>query len=418
MQAQLVLLIAPVMPFYRLSFVFTGLVTCAILICGWIASTRSEQLLNCDLERLLEWDDTCFEDYTLKFKIIAVSVCSLGFLSFVQIPCLGLLYYSNGGSKNKLLPPLYLKLLLTVSITWLGFPIWWLLSYEGMSVLQDTKMNAVGFAVLNVISKGAFAHQVLAMVQQARANAACEGDRDAARELGAFRPRSGSECSVASASSSDPSEVRAALSLTAWLVQFLRNFDDGVPTTPSAAPALPGLMGKKDDSELGSQAPSSGETVSTIGAAGTEGGELSHESHAQIYDALEPMYRRFLRDAGVSHNDFGAMSAAEKVNLREKFDKVASAVLRNDSATRGVPAWAARSAVALADATDEQLLKEMQQRMAGPTSHAQAAHTSRTPRCNGICSPTVHRHYGPLGVPDLEPDSADENGESRRSFQI
>jgi hypothetical protein len=399
MQAELIVLIAPVVPCYKLAVVFTYLLTFTQLIIGWCASVNDTHLLNCDLDMLMSWDDACF-DYSPKFKIILPAICNQLFLSFCQIPLLGMLYKCNGGGSNRLLPPDYLKLLAIVSLTWLGFPAWWFLSYEGMGVLTDTKLNAVGFVLLNLLSKGMLSFQVLNMVTQHRARGG--GEQRSARELGACRPRSGSTESLdldgpsdgwerqRSSDSKDevmkgdgPEEVKAALSVQAWLVRFLRNFDDGAPATPLAVNCMPPepmqyghKMGKerhdeKDpDFEAGHWArQKSGDSqISTALVSSSERGEHHGPSPNQMWDQLEPMYRRFLRDAGISQIDFLTMPSFDKVDLRSKFDKVASAVLVGQK-SRGVPQWAALSSVSLADATDEQILKEMRRRLAGSVSH-------------------------------------------------
>ena len=47
--------------------------------------------------------------------------------------------------------------------TWPAFPCWWLISAEGLGLLGDAKSNAVGFAILNMISKGGFTLAMLKM---------------------------------------------------------------------------------------------------------------------------------------------------------------------------------------------------------------------------------------------------------------
>jgi hypothetical protein len=201
-----------------------------------------------------------------------------------------------------------------------------------------------------------------------------EGDVESARDkLGANRPRSSSVCSVGSVmsagSSENPSEVRAALSVTAWLVQFLRNFDDGAPATPSFAPPS---LGQNEDADE-SLATWSRQTSAESFKEHLGGGAPQEKSSAQkMWDGLEPMYMRFLHDAGVNYSNFAAMSATERVTVREKFDKVASAVLgrKNDSTKR------AAKRVSLADATDEQVLLEMRQRLAAKATGASHEHNA------------------------------------------
>lgn len=413
MQAELVLLIAPVVPCFRVVFTFTYAITFSMLILGWVASLRPEPLFDCSFESLLDFDAACF-NFTFKFWVIAPSVIVQVFLTFIHIPYLGILYLYNGGGSNKMLPYGYLKLLLIVAVTWLGFPIWWFLSYEGMGVIEDTRMNAIAFAFLNVVSKGSYSFQVLSMVATTQAKSASAVDSalglSAAARLGATRPRSGSVCSdssMSSCSSDDfkaPPEVRAALSVTAWLVRFLRNFDDGhmpgqeasgghMPYSSEGTASgghMPGQEACKDleapdiklkegylvDAEKSipskdrTISPSKDWTISTC--ASPDDSVESEKAGTQLWDALEPMYRRFLRDAGVTPACFSWMSAPEKVSLREKYDKVASAILqyRNKSskmpsAFQRIPKWVKSAAVPLDEATDDQLMREVRRRMEG-----------------------------------------------------
>lgn len=397
MQAELVLMIAPVVPCFRITFVFTMLVTFSMLITGWLASIRAEELFSCDVESLLiasrsllggVVDDACFEEFSMKFWLIAPSVCAQVFLTCLHIPYLGTLYLCNGGGSNQALPPGYLRLLAIVAFTWLGFPIWWFLSYEGMAVIKDTRMNAVVFALLNVISKGAYSFQVLAMVKRSQIRAAEDGDSDAAAQLGANRPRKGSDASVSSLTSSDlddgaPAEVRAALSVTAWLVRFLQNFDDGDPHDAHvpdgglpqqvgteeklASPDCKVLTEDTSGIHVTEAAPSRdppSETQSTVDdASNCEEPEITSR---ELWEQLEPMFRRFLREAGITPATFHVMSAERKFSLREKFDKVASAVLvsKRGRRMRSVPQWAAGDCMTLVQATDEQLMGEVRRRMA------------------------------------------------------
>lgn len=368
MQAQLILLIAPIVPCYRICLTFTFLVTFCQLIIGWIASARPEPLLNCGWEGLIAWDETCFE-YTQKFWTIVPAIINQVFLSFVQIPCLGLLYLFKGGGNNPLLPPGYLKLLFIVAFTWLGFPAWWFCSFEGMGLLTDTKLNAVGFAVLNVISKGALAFQVLNMVTMHRQRQAARGDKAARSELGMSRMRSGSTDSVLSGRDvAPPSENRASLS--AWAVRFLRNFDDGaqaVPPSVTSMPPVPGTPRKEatcpDDTEFEpgpftrqSSADSQGSGTALIVDSGLE---------TLMWEGLEPMYRRFLKDCGVTQSEFAVSGMTEKVELRTKFEQVTSTVFVDAEGMkiRSMPQWAEPGSITLADATDAQILKEMQRRL-------------------------------------------------------
>jgi hypothetical protein len=172
MQAELILIIAPVVPCYRVVTVFTGILTSAMLVSGAYVSGQMEgPLFTNNIEDFLgELAEGDLHNLTRKGWQVVPSVCVLGFLLFVQIPILCLIYYANGGSKHGVLPHGYPKLLLITSLTWVGFPIWWFLSYEGASVITDTKLNGFGFVSLNAISKGFYTLQMLAMVKYWKRN--------------------------------------------------------------------------------------------------------------------------------------------------------------------------------------------------------------------------------------------------------
>jgi hypothetical protein len=338
------------------------------------------------------------------------AVVTLGFLSFVQAPFLGLLYCCNGGGSNPLLPPGYISMLLIVAVTWLGFPAWWFLSYEGMGILKDTKSNAVGFAVLNVISKGTLSFHVMRMVQQSKKNAAARGDREAARELGAVRERAGSCSSMQSGGSGDPSEVKAALSVTAWLVRFLRNFDDGVKP------------GEYVDDGTGSGSMSSGQGGDKWERQGTGDStrstttgpdhDMGYKPDAKLWDGLEPMYKRFLREAGVTAESFERMSVPEKVDVREKFDKVAGTVFKAQGGKQ--PGWAAQGSMTLAEASDKMLLAELRRRLEMTVNDHPLYEKPSTKYEKGI---SHYGHQDKVEI-DMEVDTPSGGTTPRRAYQV
>jgi bacteriorhodopsin len=160
MQAELVVLIAPVVPHYRIVTKLTAAITFLMLVSGYIASQFEGPIWDGDLI------DLDFGKLTTKGRIALPSFVALSFLSFLHIPLLGLLYYCNGGGKDGKLPRGYPKLLVITSLTWLGFPCWWVMSFEGNSYIQDTKLNGLGFVLLNMTSKGCFTMQMLSIVRQ------------------------------------------------------------------------------------------------------------------------------------------------------------------------------------------------------------------------------------------------------------
>lgn len=256
MQAELVLLIAPVVPCYRFVVMLTTLATFAMLVCGWTSSQFDGPIWETD------WQDIVFEqnlhNLTTKGWLIVPSVCVLSFLSFVQIPLLGLLFYCNGGSDGGKLPHGYPTLLLLTSITWWGFPAWWMLSFEGMGVIEDTKLNGVGFVVLNMISKGGFTLHMLSMVKYYKRNHAAN------QQALAGRDRSGSVTSLDSlpelpgvksgqkvqppAPESDHLRQERVLptgqSLN-WFVEHMKQYEEGHDAR-EVAPVAPAALAAKD----------------------------------------------------------------------------------------------------------------------------------------------------------------------------
>lgn len=156
MQMELIVLIAPFVPCYRLVVAFTGSITVLTLSMGYGASLLWMPVYEGYLTRfLVSWDVSDLEP-TLKLKVILPSLAGMSFLSVIQIPFLAVCYLAHGGSRNWDLPKGYLTLLLIVWSTWLTFPLWWLISWEGMALNDDTKSIELGYAVLGLLSKGLF----------------------------------------------------------------------------------------------------------------------------------------------------------------------------------------------------------------------------------------------------------------------
>ncbi|CAE7610067.1 unnamed protein product [Symbiodinium natans] len=163
MQAELVVLIAPYVPCYKFNIVSVVLFTHAFLICGWIGS----------LHRGFLFEDASWELFQLSWEVsdlvitskgvaIGITTCCLAFLCLVQMPFLCFCYFWAGGCRaHNDLPYYYLRLMFAVWFTWPAFPAWWAVSAEGLGVLGDAKSNAVGFAILNMISKGGFTINML-----------------------------------------------------------------------------------------------------------------------------------------------------------------------------------------------------------------------------------------------------------------
>ncbi|CAE7944960.1 unnamed protein product [Symbiodinium sp. KB8] len=163
MQAELVVLIAPYVPCYKFNVVAVVIFTHAFLICGWIGSLHDGFLFEDASWELFKssWEVADLV-VTNKGITIGITASCLCFLCFVQMPFLALCYFCAGGCRaNRDLPYHYLRLMSSVWFTWPAFPCWWMVSAEGLGLFGDAKSNAVGFAVLNMISKGSFTLSML-----------------------------------------------------------------------------------------------------------------------------------------------------------------------------------------------------------------------------------------------------------------
>ena len=162
MQAELVVLIAPYVPCYKLNCVGIVVLTHIYLVLGWIGSLHEGFLFEDASWELFKSSGTVSDlVVTTKGIFIGCTAAGLCTLLFLQMPFLAIIYFCKGGSKNDDLPGHFLKLFATVWFTWPAFPGWWLISAEGLGLLADSKSNAVGFAILNIISKGSFTFVML-----------------------------------------------------------------------------------------------------------------------------------------------------------------------------------------------------------------------------------------------------------------
>jgi len=162
MQAELVVLIAPYVPCYKLNCVGIVVLTHIYLVLGWIGSLHEGFLFEDASWELFKSSGTVSDlVVTTKGIFIGCTAAGLCTLLLVQMPFLAIIYFCKGGSSNDDLPGHFLKLFATVWFTWPAFPGWWLISAEGLGLLADSKSNAVGFALLNIISKGSFTFVML-----------------------------------------------------------------------------------------------------------------------------------------------------------------------------------------------------------------------------------------------------------------
>ena len=113
MQAELVVLLAPYVPFYKTNVVFVVLFTHAFLICGWVGSLHDGFLFeDASWELFLStWEPSSLV-VTTKGIIIGITASCLGFLCLIQMPFLVLTYFCAGGCRpHQDLPYHYLRLL-------------------------------------------------------------------------------------------------------------------------------------------------------------------------------------------------------------------------------------------------------------------------------------------------------------------
>jgi hypothetical protein len=230
MQAELILLIAPAVPFYKINIVFTMLVTWAIMICGWYASTFEGPLWTTDMEGIIsDILDGNFDNLTDKGRWVLPAVASNCFLSLVQMPFLGLC--ANCVGKRDDMPQGYNALIALTAVSWLGFPCWWFLSYEGAGIISNTKLNGFGFTVLNICAKGGFTLQLISMVKRYKRKVASR-PKD---PLEIPWSRRVSEASVATLPElpNDEHQRTPERKLTnqslLWVIEGLREFDDQEP---------------------------------------------------------------------------------------------------------------------------------------------------------------------------------------------
>jgi len=222
MQAELILIIAPIVPCYRMVTQMTAIITFLMLLSGYIASQFDGKLWEGDLVL-----DRNLSFLTTKGWVTLPSMVILLFLSFVQIPVLGLLYCWNGGGRDGRFPAGYLTLLAITSVTWLLFPIWWFLSFEGEGYIQDTKLNGAGFALLNMTSKGAFTMQMLSMVKRWK------------RDFGpsSFGRQTSVDSAVADLQNLSPRSNKTEKSAD-WIINGLKTFDQGSENSLDRVPGL------------------------------------------------------------------------------------------------------------------------------------------------------------------------------------
>uniref|UniRef100_A0A7S1R204 Uncharacterized protein n=1 Tax=Alexandrium catenella TaxID=2925 RepID=A0A7S1R204_ALECA len=159
MQVELVCMLAPIIPCFKLQCLITFLTTFMTLMSGYAASLMWMPLWEGDLIGFINTKDFDVLAPTPKLQVVAPAFCGITILSMICIPYLLIMYLAHGGAKNPDLPQGYKCLVFLVWFTWNLFPLWWMMSWEGQSIITDTKFNEIGFTVLNMIAKGSFTLQ-------------------------------------------------------------------------------------------------------------------------------------------------------------------------------------------------------------------------------------------------------------------
>mmetsp|Transcript_58342 Transcript_58342/g.139082 ORF Transcript_58342/g.139082 Transcript_58342/m.139082 type:complete len:789 (-) Transcript_58342:205-2571(-) len=223
MQAELLMLIAPIVPFYRFNIIFTYIITTIMEISAWGGSLTEGELFG-NMDEAFASGDVHVLVPQKKFYAILPGVTILCFLLFIQIPYLQVLFCCKREKLEELgCPPGYLKLLVICQVTWVAFPAWWLLGFEGLAIIEDTKANAVGFALLNVISKATFSVHMIGIsgkyrkLEHAKQRALQRSD-----SLGSNHSGSSDEDSGASAAKAEPRQDNG---MESWFVRILRPYD-------------------------------------------------------------------------------------------------------------------------------------------------------------------------------------------------
>uniref|UniRef100_A0A7S4UEE1 Uncharacterized protein n=1 Tax=Alexandrium monilatum TaxID=311494 RepID=A0A7S4UEE1_9DINO len=158
-QLELVVMLAPIVPCYRVLAFLSFTLTLVTLTCGYAASLLWMPVWDGDATMFLQTWDLDVLAPTRKFFVVLPALAGISILWVLILPFLVIMYTVYGGNKNFDLPQEYRFLVSLVWITWLCFPIWWLLSWEGNGVIEDTKVNEIGFTVLNMTAKGLFTLQ-------------------------------------------------------------------------------------------------------------------------------------------------------------------------------------------------------------------------------------------------------------------
>jgi hypothetical protein len=170
-QGELIALLAPIVPCYTLTQLVSATVTAVCMLSGYYGSLYAGPMWDGDFGQFLQdWDMEKLQMTEKGWAMLPSWIC-FGFLMGIQGPYLGLLYTCCYRKASEDLPKKFMLLIYLITITWVGFPLWWVLSAEGFSIIKDTKANGWGFVLLNISSKGGFTFCMLTIVAASRKQA-------------------------------------------------------------------------------------------------------------------------------------------------------------------------------------------------------------------------------------------------------
>lgn len=293
MQAQLVILIGPAVPFYKFTVVMTFLLTFAMLIAGYAASLYRGDIYTGSINTFMDTGNIDDLGLTSKFWWLLPSMACQIWLSFVHVPYLLLLYCIGGGVKGGL-PWNYIRLLAIVGITWLSFPAWWLLSFEGLSIITDTKMNGMGFACLNIISKGMFTMQILRMSGWHRRQAQKESKKEEAINAGVDPLKAEQEAEDALEAEAQEQDIF------------------------TAANTIPVQAIRPDEGQQAVSRPATKKETWIVTALR----DYDDFATSQAKEELDAAFQCFLLGAGHDPDTYDKLPHSKQVSLREKFDQM------------------------------------------------------------------------------------------------
>lgn len=295
-QAELFILIAPIIPCYKIVTPLCALITWSMLISGYVAAMYPGKVWYGDLIEFTQTWDVDQLQATQKAVAVAPAFCGFAWIMFIEIPMLCVLYYTRVGKHNEHdMPKGYINLIVLLVITWAGFPTWWMISSEGQGLITDTKLNGWMFVTLNVLSKGGFTMTMMG---------ANKASRPRKSTVGAFHS-----------------------AVAPFWIMKLQEYDSG---EKRMAPPLEPF--DEEDEQGGFMQVKSGfkktnsQWKSNRGGGNnrSNGSKRSENSSGRsqpddAWDTLDEGYKQFLQDSGVDPSSFNWAQTLDRVNARSHF---------------------------------------------------------------------------------------------------